>query len=195
MPFEPERRLPSLAGKPSSSSFAIRRGTEYLDHVRQLAPDPLMVRSFPHLQQHMLICAWIGENIDRINLQLKDCLQACHDCLHPQERRPMQIFAAPLAPVLGLDGFCNLQTTPVTLLIDVGRVYPEDWLAIVAHEYTHAHLGNSGHDATFATLLSHLCLGLGLDLPIWEPSMETKLRHWPPCPSRSDPLEFWRGEN
>ena len=141
----------------------------------------------------MLVCGWIGENIDRINLKLKDCLQACHDCLHPQERRPMQIFAAPLAPTLGLDGFCNIRITPVTLLVDVGRVYPEDWLAIVAHEYAHAHLGNSGHDATFATLLSHLCLGLGLDLPIWEPGMEMKLRHWPPCPSRSDPLAFWRG--
>jgi hypothetical protein len=52
-----------------------------------------------------------------------------------------QIFAAPLAQAFGLDALCNLQTDPISILIDVGRVMPEDWLLVVAHEYAHAHAG------------------------------------------------------
>jgi hypothetical protein len=153
-----------------------------------------MVNVEENLRDRVLICTWIGENIETVNHKLNDCLQACHDCFHPQERRAIAIFAAPLAPAFNLDGVCNIRTHPITILIDAGRINPSDWLAVVAHEYAHAHLGNSGHDATFATVLSHLCLGLGLELPSWETGMETRLRHWPPCTTTPDPLAFWRGQ-
>ncbi len=107
----------------------------------------------------------------------------------------MQIFAAPLAESFGIDGLCNLQTQPVTLLIDVGRVIPEDWLALVAHEYAHAHAGSPGHHQEFANILTHLCLGLGLGpLAVWQSAMETNLKSYPNCHPTSDPLAFWRGQ-
>lgn len=162
--------------------------------MQRLALEPAMVDMLDNLRDRIPVCTWIGDHIDPINRQLDECLQACHDCFHPPERRAIAIYGVPLSQAFGLDGLCNVRTRPMTILIDVGRVKPQDWLAVVAHEYAHAHLGNSGHDATFATILSHLCLGLGLDLPPWEPGMETTLRHWPPYTPNPDPLAFWRGQ-
>ena len=194
MSFDPALASPLWAGESASPSASVQRGLNYLHQVDGWALAPGMVNRLEGVPDRLRIASWIGENIASVNGKLNDCLQACHDCFYPTERRALQIFAAPLAPNLSLDGVCNIHSNPMTLLIDVGRVAPTDWLAIVAHEYAHAHLGNSGHDATFATLLSHLCLGLGLEQPTWEAGMETKLRHWPPCAATADPLAFWRGQ-
>ncbi|PAX55881.1 hypothetical protein [Brunnivagina elsteri] len=146
-------------------------------------------------RSHFLICNWIGENIDTVNAQLNTYLQACHECFHPQERRDIRVFAVPLAQSLGIDGFCNILIVPTTILIDVGRVAQEDWLSLVAHEYAHAHVGTSGHNQQFASILCHLCLGLGLEPPTWEAvTMESSLRTWPYCKSTINPLGFWIGE-
>lgn len=141
------------------------------------------------------ICTWIGRHIEGINAELSDCLQSCHDCFHPWQRRPMQVFAVPLAPTLRIDGFCNLQTKPVTLLVDVGRVVPEDWLALVAHEYAHAQVGAPGHDQDFVKILEHLCLGLGFAPPPAGLSTQELLRSWPQCRPTKDPLAFWHGQS
>ncbi|NJM71096.1 MAG: hypothetical protein HC862_13160 [Scytonema sp. RU_4_4] len=139
-----------------------------------------------------IICTWIGENIHVVNEALRCCLEACHECFYPQMRPDTRIFAVPLAQTFGLDGLCNISITPITILIDAGRVTPENWLSIVAHEYVHAYLGSPGHGKDFAAVLSHLCLGLGLETPP-EQMDATSLRSWPPYPSISDPLAFWRG--
>nr|WP_208492356.1 hypothetical protein [aff. Roholtiella sp. LEGE 12411] len=167
---------------------------EYLRLVQELVLEPGMVDVINNLRDRILICTWIGENIDAINAQLQICLEACHQCFHPQDRPHIQIFAVPIAQSFGIDGLCNIFTTPITILVDVGRIAPIDWLGIVAHEYAHAHLGDSGHDQQFVKILSHLCLGLGFEPPHWEPGTESTLRSWPHCNSTIDPLEFWIGQ-
>jgi hypothetical protein len=186
-------------------------GLDYLYGVRGLALDPELVSVFHDLDQRMLICSWIGEHIDAVNLQLEACLQACQDCFHAWEQPTTQIFAAPLAQAFGVDGVCNFRTQPITLLIDVGRVKPQDWLLLVVHEYAHAHAGSPGHHPQFARSLSHLCLGLGIAPPPsnlgtsnlgtsnlgieagTESCAEEILRFYPHCPATTDPLAFWRG--
>lgn len=170
------------------------RGLDYLYEVRRLLLEPDMIDLVYRLGDRIPICTWIGTHVDAVNAELNACLQACHACFHPWQQRPMQIFAAPLAASFGLDGVCNIQADPIAILVDVGRVVPEDWLAIVAHEYAHAHLGSPGHHQEFAQTLAHLCLGLSLAPPAWQPGQETHLRSCPPCRSTHDPIAFWMGK-
>lgn len=186
---------PFSAGKLSSSADSFTRGLEYLHAVQSLTLEPGMVDVMDNLRDRIPICTWIGNHIDTVNAALNACLEACHECFHPQERRFIQIFAAPLAQSFGIDGLCNILANPVTILVDVGRVAPQDWLGVVAHEYTHAYLGHPGHNQKFLTVLAHLCLGLGLEPPSWEPGWEANLLHWPVCDSTLDPLAFWRGQD
>ncbi len=189
--------FPPIAPSPASTDPFIR-GSDYLRAARQLALQPGTIDVAEDIGSRIRICTWIGSNIDAINAELRTCLEACHSCFHPQERREMQILAAPLAEGLGVDGFCNILTEPRAIVIDVGRIYPQDWLSIVAHEYAHAHLGFPGHDRRFFAVLVHLCLGLGLEPPqvdeFSEGDRETWLRNWPHCTARPDPLAFWRGQ-
>jgi hypothetical protein len=147
------------------------------------------------LHQRDQVCIWIGNHIEQVNHTLDGCLQACHACFHPWERPAIQIFAAPLSQTLSLAGVCNIETQPMTILVDVGRVVPEDWLAIAIHEYAHAKVGEPGHHVAFAETLSHLCLGLDIEPPRWqgEDDMDAKLRFYPPCRSTQNPLAFWLG--
>jgi hypothetical protein len=173
---------------------AYRDGVEYLDKISAILPDLQMVDVMANLRDRVSICTWIGKSIGAVNLQLQADLRACDECFNVVDRRSIQIFAVPFAASVRLDGFCNIEITPTTILVDVGRVAPADWLALVAHEYAHAHLGISGHDAKYARILGHLCLGLGLPN---RSSMQNdiELYYWPPYPPVLDPLEFWRGES
>lgn len=171
-----------------------RDGMAYLERILPFLPNPQMVDVTSNLRDRVSICAWIGKSIAAVNLRLKDLLTACDECFEPVERRSIQILAVPFAATVTLDGFCNLNTTPATILVDVGRVAPADWLALVAHEYAHAHVGYAGHDLEYARILSHLCLGLGLPQP---PLTQTDASwfSWPLYPPTLDPLAFWRGES
>ncbi|NER31595.1 MAG: hypothetical protein F6J89_29260 [Symploca sp. SIO1C4] len=139
------------------------------------------------------IYKWVGNHIDEINAELNAYLEACHSCFHEFARRPMRILAAPLAQNYGIDGLCNVSSNPVVILVDVGRTAPQDWLSIVVHEYAHAHLGVPGHDQRFFDVITHLCLGLGLEPPQPQPALEAYLRNWPHCASTANPLAFWMG--
>jgi hypothetical protein len=174
------------------TSFA--RGLNYLYDMRRLAPEPEMVDVVHDLQQRIPICAWLGQHIDQVNQQLEQCLQDCHNCFHPWERPAIQIFATPLSQGCDLAGVCNFCTDPITILVDVGRVVPQDWLAITMHEYAHAKVGSPGHHTAFAEILTHLCLGLNVAPPVWQSAaeMENSLRFYPPCRSTPDPLVFWQ---
>lgn len=152
-----------------------------------------MVDGVYDLDRRVPICTWIGEHIEAVNTQLNVYLQACHNCFHPWEQPAVQVFAAPLAQSFGLDALCNFQTHPLTVLIDVGRVHPKDWLLLVVHEYAHAHAGSPGHHQQFARSLSHLCLGLEIALPSDQPDMADNLRFYPRCLPTQDPLAFWQG--
>ncbi|NJL10101.1 MAG: hypothetical protein HC908_07785 [Calothrix sp. SM1_7_51] len=176
------------------SAEPLARGLEYLRMVRCFALEPGMVDAMELASDRIQICTWIGENIHKVNAQLNNYLQSCHECFHIRERRHIRIFAAPLAQRLGIDGICNILSYPITILVDVGRVAPPNWLGLVAHEYAHAHLRESGHNQKFANVVSHLSLGLGLEPPSWDVGkMETCLRNWPHCESTREPLAFWKG--
>lgn len=178
----------------TTSPDRFTRGLDYLYGVRRLALEPEMIDLVYDLEKRIPICIWIGEYIDAVNAHLNACLQACHDCFHLWQQPVVQIFAAPLAQSFGLDALCNFQTSPISILVDVGRMMPQDWLRVVAHEYAHAHAGTPGHHHQFAQSLTHLCLGLEIAVPLVQPGMEDKLRSYPPYPPTADPLAFWRGE-
>ena len=173
-------------------------GFEYVTKVRSLALSPEMIDPGPAMAQRIRVCEWIGEHIYGINLLLNAYLHACHQCFEPDERPDIRVLAAPLAANLGLDGLCNIFTNPITVLIDVGRVDPADWICVVAHEYAHAYLGSPGHNEQFQDVLNHLCLGLGLEPFIGFDHLSTTakerhLRHWPRCQTQTDSLAFWQG--
>jgi hypothetical protein len=129
---------------------------------------------------------------DRANRVLSQHLITCQDCFHPANRCGVQVFAAPIDPNWRVDAFCNVRVDPATIVFDVGRVVPEDWLKVVAHEYAHAIVGGAGHSPRYGAVLQHLCLGLGFDLlpmPDWR---EADLQVFPACRSTLDPLAFWR---
>jgi hypothetical protein len=178
----------------TTSADAFTRGLDYLYGIRSLAPDPEMIDLIHDSDHRDVICTWIGQKIDSVNQRLNQILQDCHNCFHTWEQPPLQIFAAPFARSFGIDAICNLETEPITILVDVGRVLPEDWLLLVLHEYAHAHAGSPGHHLQFARSLTHLCLGLEVTPPIVQAGQEDCLRFYPPCPLIPDPLAFWRGE-
>lgn len=178
----------------TTSTDPFTRGLDYLYGVRSLALTPAMIDLVDYLDDRIPICTWIGNHIDAVNRQLTAYLQACHNCFHVWEQRPIQIFAAPLVESFKIDGLCNLQTNPVTILVDVGRVEPKDWLRLVVHEYAHAHAGFPGHHSQFARSLAHLCLGLEIALPPDQPDQKNWLQFYPDYVPTQDPLAFWRGE-
>lgn len=131
----------------------------------------------------------IGLHIDRINAKLHEHLTACQDCFYPVDRVAAQIWAGPIDRRFGVDAFCNVQAYPAALIIDVSRVVPEDWPRLVAHEYAHAIVGDSGHSRRYAEVLQHLCRGWG-----WEFNRhDVDLATFPPCRSTLRPGDFWRG--
>jgi hypothetical protein len=179
------------SGHKIQSSLAYSQGLQYLQTMQRLALDPAMVNVLHTLPDQLAIVAWIGQHQNTLNAQLKTYVQACHECFHPHARPQVQIFAVPLAAAFGFDGLCNAATHPTTILVDLGRVLPRDWLRLVIHEYAHAQVDTPGHHDRFVATLSHLCLGLGIELPL--PTMPDPWPHWPPCQSTVDPLAFWRG--
>ena len=154
---------------------------------------PQTIDVIENLRDRVSIYNWIGKQIATVNRSLQAHLNACDECFNPGDRRSIQIFAVPFASSIQLDGFCNINTTPTTILVDVGRVAPPDWLALVAHEYAHAHLGYPGHERAYAEVLSHLCLGLGFAQPSLIPD-DRSIHSWPPYIAAIDPLAWWRGE-
>ncbi|UZQ54868.1 hypothetical protein OOK60_01925 [Trichothermofontia sichuanensis B231] len=171
---------------------AFSRGLDYLYGLRSLAPVADLIGIIDDREGRAAVCTWIGTHIDSINAQLGVYVQACDACFLPWERPSLQVFATPLASAFQVDGVCNLQTQPITLLIDVGRLIPADWGRLVVHEYAHAHAHAPGHHVAFGRSLTHLCLGLGLPLP--PPSADAAtLRTHPAYRCTPNPLAFWRG--
>lgn len=161
--------------------------------MRSLALDPDVIDFVHSPALRKPVCIWVGSHIDAINAQLQVLLQGCQDCFHPWQQPPVQIFAAPFASQFRVDGVCNLQTQPISILIDVGRVLPHDWLALVVHEYAHAHLGVPGHHPDFVQILSHLCLALDLPFADNTVSHDPRWCSFPPYRSNPHPDQFWSG--
>lgn len=168
------------------------RGLAYLYQMRRLALDPDLIELVYDLERRAKVCQWIGQQIASVNAELSQCLLACQACFHPWQRPSIQIFAAPFSSRYGVDGLCNLTTMPLTILVDVGRVVPADWIALVAHEYAHAYLGVPGHHAEFGQVLAHLARGLGLSVPPLS-APESAWRTAPPYQRTANSLDFWLG--
>ncbi len=173
-------------------SITYEQGKAYCRRMASLVLDPQLVElRLPAKDKERLYCA-IAQRISEINQELATHLGHCQQCFYPQQQLSLQIFAVPFAPHLNIDGLCNLNTQPMTILIDVGRMVRRDWLAAVVHEYAHAQTGEKGHHDRFFQNLTHLCLGLGLTPP--SPNLTSELQHWPPCQPTRDPLAFWLGD-
>jgi hypothetical protein len=170
---------------------AYNRGLDYLVKMQSALPNPAMMDVFQNHRDFPLICSWVGNRVHTLNAIFQAHLTSCHQCFPVYNRRPIAIFAVPLAQCLAIDGFCSLSTPTPTLFIDAGRVDPTGWLAIVAHEYAHALSNSPGHHPQFAAILSHLCLNLGFSPPS---SGSHPLHRFPPYHSPVDPLALWRGE-
>lgn len=169
----------------------VTRGVTYLRWLQSLALEPAMIAIPPHPNDQMRLCRWLGNHIGILNEQLATYVAACQACFHPEERQIIQVFATPLNPEYQVDAICNVLTSPISILVDPGRVVPQDWRKLVAHEVAHAQVGSPGHDDRFRDIMTHLCLGLGLEPPPASLSETRLLRQWPPCQSTVDPHAFW----
>jgi hypothetical protein len=182
---------------PTPTTDHHHRGTQYLALLRDLAIQPSWI-SLTHLADPPgAVVLWIGQYIHWVNRQLYSILQDLLGCFEPTQQPSIQIFAAPIAPQAGVDGFCSDRvgsdrSAPITLIVDPGRIVPLDWPGLVAHELAHGIARSPGHGPEFAQAIAHLCLGHGLPLP--PPHLDaTGLSAWPPCRPNPNPNQFWLG--
>ncbi|HIK46212.1 MAG TPA: hypothetical protein IGR64_15215 [Leptolyngbyaceae cyanobacterium M65_K2018_010] len=143
--------------------------------------------------QFLAVLTWMGWHIHQLNQHLSSILADLMTCLPAQAHPDVAIFAAPIAPRVGVDGFCNLHRQPIALVIDPSRVIPADWPHLVAHELAHAIAGTTGHGAEFHSALSHLCLAQDLPMPPTARAARDWLRYWPPCRPNPQVDQFWLG--
>lgn len=179
---------------PAAGADAGLRATQYLGILRDLAIQPSWI-SLDHVANPPgTALDWIGQYIHQVNRQLHGILGELLGCFELAQRPAVQIFAAPIAPQAGVDGFCSaLGTRLTTLMVDPGRIVPADWPRLVAHELAHGVAGAGGHGAEFGRAIAHLCLAQ--DLPVPSPSLDAEaLRHWPPCHRTAQPEHFWLGQ-
>jgi hypothetical protein len=169
----------------------LERTLAYLQFVQQFELEAGMINFLTGLES--LAYPWMAANLDRVNCTLEQYLRACQDCFSPSRCCDARIFAAPIAPHCPTDGFCNIRVQPATIVVDVGRIIPADWLPLVVHEYAHAMVGRAGHTPEFARIVSHLCLGLGVKSTPVNTIAEVELKSYPPCRPSPDPIGFWQG--
>ncbi|MFQ4138619.1 hypothetical protein PGN35_020125 [Nodosilinea sp. PGN35] len=189
---------------PTGSPDPERRAAQYLGVLRDLAVEPRWI-SLAHVADPPgEALRWIGQHIHRVNQRLQTILSDLLGCFEPALSPHVQVFAAPIAPQAGVDGFCcgdrsslpgnALQGMPsaVTLMVDPGRIVAADWPGLVAHELAHGVAQRPGHGAEFSRAIAHLCLAQ--DLPLPPPTLDAEtLRYWPPCRPTPQPGLFWLG--
>lgn len=167
------------------------QGIDYLEKIQNIALKSEMITGLDFGENKKLALTWIGTHIPRLNIILQTYIEKCAECWSEPNRPTVQVFAAPISRSFSIDGCCNFSTTPITLLIDVGRVIPAHWLHVVVHEYAHAYVGSTGHGQEFAQALTHLCLGMGLPTP--NNLILEQLQSFPPCTPTANALAFWQG--
>ncbi len=177
-------------GYPWPKTDPVSRASRYLAWVRQFLPDYDWVTVTTIADAELAVLTAIGFHIEAINQQLTLLLAELVSCWPGHRQRSVQILAAPLAPRLGIDGFCNMTVVPTTLIVDPGRVEFRDWSHLIAHELAHAMAQTPGHGPGFCRALEHLCVAQGLPLPPPQPEL---LRFWPPCQPHPQPTQFWLG--
>ncbi|PSR12359.1 hypothetical protein C8255_26720, partial [filamentous cyanobacterium CCP3] len=170
-PTEPSALPPATYWQqaPTPGDDPVLRATQYLSLLRDLAVQPGWI-SLDHIADPPgAALIWIGDHIHAVNQQLNAILNDLLACFVVSQRSEIQIFAAPIAPQTGVDGFCS-DRSPTTLMVDPGRIVPADWPGLVAHELAHGVAGASGHGDEFAGAIAHLCLAQ--DLPVPAPNLD-----------------------
>ena len=178
------------SGYPWPEADPVGRASRYLAWVRQLLPGCDWVTLTDISQTELAMLVALGSHIQAINQELTLLLADLISCWPNYHQRSVQILAAPLAPRLRIDGFCNMTVVPTTLIVDPGRVDPRDLTHLVAHELAHAIAQTPGHGPGFYRALEHLCLAQGLPLPPPQPEL---LKFWPPCQPHPQSTQFWLG--
>ncbi|MEO1068878.1 MAG: hypothetical protein AAFW95_07120 [Cyanobacteria bacterium J06638_6] len=168
-----------------------RRAIQYLGVLRDLAVQPSWITLAHVADPPGALLTAIGQHIHRLNQRLDAILNDLLACFEPSQQPRVEIWAAPLDPTIGIDGFCNHRLAPIRLMVDPSQILAADWPALVAHELAHGVAGSSGHDDGFSRAIAHLCLAQDLPLPAANPTAAS-LRYWPPCRRRSQPEQFWR---
>jgi hypothetical protein len=174
---------------PSENAETPRKSAQYLGVVRDLSINPYWVGLSEQGSDCSVALNWLASHIGSINRELDAILQDCLGCFHAGQRPEVQIFAAPILPRAGIDGFCNPDVQPVTLVVDPGRVARADWYRLVIHELAHAMAKSAGHGEPFRTALGHLCLAF--DLPTPPDDSPDLLQIWPPYEANPHWAEFW----
>ena len=182
------RLIPSEARDPG------RRAVQYLGVIRDLAINPAWIGLSDAGADCSTGLEWLGTHLDSLNCRLNDVLQDCLECFHAEQRPAVQIFAAPILPKAGIDGFCNLTVCPITLVIDPSRVDSSEWHKLVIHELAHGVAQSAGHGENFRQALAHLCLAYDLPEPPLVATLEDQaqpLRSWPPYTVRLATATLW----
>ncbi len=165
------------------------KAARYLHIIRDLAVNPHWIGFSDRGADCSLACEWLGAHIGAVNSQLAVILQDGLACFHAEHRPETQIFAAPILPKAGIDGFCNLEVRPITLVVDPSRVMRPDWHKLVIHELAHGIAHSAGHGEGFRNALSHLCLAFDVpEPPTCDPQL---LQIWPPYVPNHNSALFW----
>ncbi|MGF1567575.1 MAG: hypothetical protein ACFCVD_05835 [Nodosilinea sp.] len=178
---------------PVAGADPVLRTTQYFRVLRELAVQADWVALAETGPSPLAALTWIGHHIHIINGQLGDILTDLLSCFEPGQHPSVQILAAPIAPKARVDGFCNLQVQPITLVVDPSRVVPTDWQNLVAHELAHGVARTAGHGLGFRQALTHLCLAQDLPLPPTVDTDDEVLKYWPPYQSNPGAEQFWIG--
>jgi hypothetical protein len=192
--FLPDTHLAQRWQQPAATDSDFDLNTvRYLEVVRDIALNPGWIGLDATITQPMQAFTWMGQHIYRLNQTLHHILEDGLACFEPGQLPPIQVLAVPILSTVGVDGFCNLQVQPMTLMIDPSRVVAADWPNLVAHELAHGLVRSAGHGPAFCDRLSFLCLAMDLPCPPPNGLEAEVLRYWPPCRPNPDAQRFWLG--
>lgn len=167
------------------------RANQYLRWVRQRSPQADWVALTMPGDQHLAVLMALGQRIHLLNQQLSGILVDLLAGLRPEVRPTVHIVAAPIALRLGVDGFCGLESQPITLIVDPSRIVTDDWPHLVAHELAHAMAQGAGHGPRFFQAMTTLCLAQDLPIPPSDSLRRGLLPYWPPCRPNPNAERFW----
>ncbi|WP_198807575.1 hypothetical protein [Leptolyngbya sp. BL0902] len=167
------------------------RANAYLRWVRQRSPQSDWITLPVAAEQHLAVLTALGLDIHTLNQQLHQILMDLLAGLRLEERPLVQMVAAPLALRVGIDGLCNLQTQPITLIVDPSRIAVDDWPHLVVHELAHALTQGTGHGPRFFHALTALCIAQDLPIPPSDSLQRGLLPYWPPCRPNPQADQFW----
>lgn len=183
--------FPPWQGPPPPNADPVVWANRYLRWVRHQSLQADWIALTNVEDQHLAALTAMGETIHHLNQRLHHILTDLIAGLRSEERPTVQIVAAPIALKVGVDGFCNLHTQPITLIVDPSRSLPADWPHLVVHELAHAVSQGAGHGPRFFQALTALCIAQDFPMPPSDSVQRGVLPYWPPCRPNPEADQFW----